>query len=106
MASCLRVTEGRTETSVATGRESEEESRGLKQHLKMTPVTLGMNSGHSSAILRGVALSGLICFQGSRALPFHLTVPQRSWESASAACPSGKEAPLSTVCLTSCSSVP
>lgn len=48
---------------VAAGRERDDESRGLKQHLKMTSVTSDMSSGHSSAAHQGraVTLAALWC---------------------------------------------
>ena len=96
MASCLHIAEGRTELSAAAGRESEE-SRGLKQWLKMTPVTFGMSSGYSSA--------ALACFLGLKV--FHFTSCCLSnHESATVSCCGSKKALLGTICLTSCSSLP
>lgn len=85
---------------VATGRQREEESRGLKQHLKMTSVTSDMSSGYSSATSQGIgcpvvhgltgeAAERLFCFQESHALsvtPFNSALPQLSRESVKVAC--------------------
>lgn len=45
-------------TFVATGREREEDSRGLRQNLEMTCVTFDMSSGHSSAAPPGTVVPG------------------------------------------------
>lgn len=56
---CFAKLTGPCVTLVATGREREEDSRGMKQNLKIACVTFDMSSEHSSAAPPGTVVPGV-----------------------------------------------